>query len=99
LLPLGIALNGTSTVLYGSVAELAPDSRRAHAFAVFYTATLGAGAVARRSMDRGSDRFTHDHPLSGWSGASYAPPRMPLAIISRWSQAMNFSKLRCRMGE
>jgi len=46
LLPLGIVLNGTSSVLYGSVAELAPESRRTHAFAVFYTASLGAGALA-----------------------------------------------------
>ncbi len=46
LIPLGIALNGTSSVLYGSVAELAPQSRRADAFALFYTATLGAGAIA-----------------------------------------------------
>jgi MFS family permease len=46
LLPLGIALNGTSSVLYGSVAELAPQSRRADAFAWFYTASLGAGAIA-----------------------------------------------------
>lgn len=46
LIPLGIALNGTSSVLYGSVAELAPPSRRADAFAWFYTAALGAGAIA-----------------------------------------------------
>jgi MFS transporter, FSR family, fosmidomycin resistance protein len=46
LLPLGIALNGTSSVLYGSVAEVAPQSRRTDAFAWFYTASLGAGAVA-----------------------------------------------------
>jgi MFS transporter, FSR family, fosmidomycin resistance protein len=46
MLPLGMALNGTSSVLYGSVAELAPPARRAHAFALFYTATLGAGALA-----------------------------------------------------
>jgi MFS family permease len=46
LLPLGIALNGTSSVLYGSVAGLAPQSRRTDAFAWFYTASLGAGAIA-----------------------------------------------------
>jgi MFS transporter, FSR family, fosmidomycin resistance protein len=46
MLPLGIALNGTSSVLYGSVAELAPPSRRARAFALFYTITLAAGALA-----------------------------------------------------
>ncbi len=46
MLPLGIALNGTSSVLYGSVAELAPANRRARAFGVFYTVTIGSGAVA-----------------------------------------------------
>jgi len=47
LLPaIGIALNGTSSVLYGTVAELAPAARRARAFGVFYTLTIGAGAVS-----------------------------------------------------
>jgi len=47
LLPLvGIALNGTSSVLYGTVAELVPSARRARAFGVFYTLTIGAGAVS-----------------------------------------------------
>ncbi|HKW55204.1 MAG TPA: MFS transporter [Stellaceae bacterium] len=47
LLPLiGVALNGTSSVLYGTVPELAPAERRARAFAVFYTCTIGAGAIA-----------------------------------------------------
>jgi FSR family fosmidomycin resistance protein-like MFS transporter len=47
LLPLiGIALNGTSSVLYGTVAEIVPAERRARAFAVFYTCTIGAGAVS-----------------------------------------------------
>lgn len=43
---LGVALNGTSSVLYGSVAELVPEQSRRRAFALFYTATIGAGAVA-----------------------------------------------------
>ncbi|MEA2993400.1 MAG: transporter, family, fosmidomycin resistance protein [Alphaproteobacteria bacterium] len=47
LLPIvGIALNGTSSVLYGSVPELVEQSRRTRAFGVFYTGTIGAGAVA-----------------------------------------------------
>jgi MFS family permease len=47
LLPLiGIALNGTSSVLYGSVPDLVTPPRRARAFGVFYTGTIGAGAVA-----------------------------------------------------
>lgn len=43
---LGIALNGTSSVLYGSVPELVSDERRKVAFAIFYTVTLGSGAIA-----------------------------------------------------
>ncbi len=47
LLPLiGIALNGTSSVVYGSVPELVPAARRARAFGVFYTLTIGSGALA-----------------------------------------------------
>ncbi len=47
VLPLiGIALNGTSSVLYGTVPELVPPERRHRAFSIFYTGTIGAGAVA-----------------------------------------------------
>jgi len=47
LLPVvGVALNGTSSVLYGSVPELVEPSRRTRAFGVFYTGTIGAGAVS-----------------------------------------------------
>src|SRR5262249_33563711 len=47
LLPLlGIALNGTSSVLYGSVPNLVTPERRARAFSIFYTGTIGAGALA-----------------------------------------------------
>lgn len=43
---LGIALNGTSSVLYGSVPELVPEEQRNQAFSVFYTVILGSGAIA-----------------------------------------------------
>ena len=47
LLPLlGVMLNGTSSVLYGTVPELAPAGRTEQAFAIFYTGTIGAGATA-----------------------------------------------------
>ena len=47
LLPLiGIALNGTSSVLYGTVPELVSVERRQRAFGMFYTGTIGAGAVS-----------------------------------------------------
>jgi FSR family fosmidomycin resistance protein-like MFS transporter len=47
LLPvLGVMLNGTSSVLYGTVPELAPAHRAERAFALFYTGTIGSGAIA-----------------------------------------------------
>ena len=47
LLPLvGVALNGTSSVLYGSVPDLVEPVKRQRAFGIFYTGTIGAGAVS-----------------------------------------------------
>lgn len=42
---LGFMLNGTSSVLYGTVPELVPPQQTARAFAVFYTGTIGSGAL------------------------------------------------------
>jgi FSR family fosmidomycin resistance protein-like MFS transporter len=47
LLPaIGVALNGTSSVLYGSVPLMVPAEKRTRAFGVFYTGTIGSGAFA-----------------------------------------------------
>jgi len=47
LLPvLGIALNGTSSVLYGTVAELVAPERTARVYGLFYTIGIGSGALA-----------------------------------------------------
>jgi FSR family fosmidomycin resistance protein-like MFS transporter len=47
LLPvIGVALNGTSSVLYGSVPLLVTPEQRTRAFSIFYTGTIGSGAVA-----------------------------------------------------
>ena len=43
---LGVMLNGTSSVLYGTVPELTPSDRTERAFALFYTGTIGSGATA-----------------------------------------------------
>ncbi len=43
---LGIMLNGTSSVLYGTVPELAATDRTERAFALFYTGTIGSGALS-----------------------------------------------------
>jgi MFS family permease len=47
LLPLiGVALNGTSSVLYGSVPLMVTPESRTRAFSIFYTGTIGSGALA-----------------------------------------------------
>jgi MFS family permease len=47
LLPLlGVMLNGTSSVLYGTVPDLTPPEKAEHAFALFYTGTIGSGAIS-----------------------------------------------------
>jgi FSR family fosmidomycin resistance protein-like MFS transporter len=47
ILPIiGVALNGTSSVLYGTVPELVTVQQRETAFGVFYTGAIGAGALS-----------------------------------------------------
>lgn len=47
LLPaLGVALNGTSSVLYGTVADLVTSDRRGRGYALFYTVGIGASALS-----------------------------------------------------
>jgi FSR family fosmidomycin resistance protein-like MFS transporter len=68
LLPvIGIMLNGTSSVLYGSVPELVEPARRARAFGIFYTGTIGAGAAAPA--------------LYGWVGDMTGVP-VALAVVA-----------------
>jgi MFS-type transporter involved in bile tolerance (Atg22 family) len=46
LFPLGVALNGTSSVLYATVADLVAPDRRSRAYGLYYTLSLGASALA-----------------------------------------------------
>lgn len=47
LLPLlGVMLNGTSSILYGTVPELTSVERTERAFALFYTGVIASGALA-----------------------------------------------------
>ncbi len=58
LLPLvGVALNGTSSGLYGTVPELVPLHMRSRAFGVFYTLTIGAGAISPLVYGFAGDRL------------------------------------------
>jgi predicted MFS family arabinose efflux permease len=43
---LGLVLNGTSSVLYGTVPDLAPKGDIGRGFALFYTGVIGAGGLA-----------------------------------------------------
>jgi MFS transporter, FSR family, fosmidomycin resistance protein len=54
---LGIALNGTSSVLCGSVSELVPEEYSKHAFSVYYTIAIGSGAIAPTLFGALSDLF------------------------------------------
>lgn len=56
MLPLlGLALNGTSSVLYGVVPDLSSADKREQAFALFYTGTIGGGALAPMVFGRLGD--------------------------------------------
>jgi MFS family permease len=54
---LGMFLNGTSSVLYGTVPELAPRNDTGRAFALFYTAVSGAGGLAPIGYGLIADHF------------------------------------------
>jgi MFS family permease len=42
----GIALNGTSSVLYGTVGDFVDGARQARAYGLYYTLGIGAGAIS-----------------------------------------------------
>ena len=46
LVPIGLALNGTSSALYAAAGEIAREDRQARAFGLFYTVTVAASAAA-----------------------------------------------------
>jgi MFS family permease len=75
LLPLlGVMLNGTSSVLYGTVPELTPAGRTERAFALFYTGTIASGALAPVAYGLLGDRI-------GVHGATIAAAATALAIF------------------
>ncbi len=58
LLPvIGVALNGTSSVLYGSVPSLVVPQWRTRALSIFYTGTIGSGAIAPTLYGAFGDAF------------------------------------------
>ena len=79
LLPLiGIALNGTSSVLYGTVPELVVPEARARAFGVFYTGTIAASAAAPPLMGLVGDAL--GTPMTMTAIAAGVLATIPLAV-------------------
>ena len=82
ILPLiGIALNGTSSVLYGSVPDLVEPEKHARAFGIFYTGTIGAGAIAPLLYGIVGDAFGID--IAVILVAALVLITIPLALILR----------------
>jgi FSR family fosmidomycin resistance protein-like MFS transporter len=76
---LGAALNGTSSVLYGTVAEFVSPHRLARAFGLFYTFVIGAAAVAPPIMGRVSDMLGLDNSMRLFG--LFALSTVPMAVI------------------
>jgi MFS family permease len=55
---LGIGLNGTSSIIYGTVPELVAPEKRQRAFSIFYTGGVGAGALSPILYGLMSDLFS-----------------------------------------
>jgi MFS family permease len=82
LLPLiGFALNGTSSVLYGSVPDFVPPAKRHRAFGIFYTGTIGSGAVAPTLYGLVGDQVGVNHTLM--LVAFVVLLTLPLALVLR----------------
>jgi MFS family permease len=76
---LGAALNGTSSVLYGTVADFVSPHRVARAFGLFYTFVIAAAAVAPPIMGRASDVLGLDNSIR--LAGCIALGTIPLAIL------------------
>jgi FSR family fosmidomycin resistance protein-like MFS transporter len=78
---LGAALNGTSSVLYGTVADFVSPHRVARAFGLFYTFVIAAAAVAPPITGRVSEILGLDTSirLIGWIALTTLPMAFVLA--------------------
>ena len=79
LIPLGVALNGTSSVLYGTVAEFVRDDRQSRCYGLFYTLGSAAGATAPLVFGLLSD-FA-GVPTALMSVAALAITTVPVALL------------------
>jgi FSR family fosmidomycin resistance protein-like MFS transporter len=80
---LGIALNGTSSVLYGTVGDFLSSHRQARAYGLFYTLGIGAGALSPVVLGVVSDHWSVTAALSILACSIFAV--LPLCSILRAS--------------
>ncbi len=81
LLPLlGIVLNGTSSVLYGTVPELS-DGDTGRAFAIFYTSVIGSGGIAPILYGMLADHSSRT--IAMLASAATAALIIPLVLVLR----------------
>ncbi len=82
---LGVVLNGTSSVLYGSVPDLVPPQWRGRALSIFYTGVIGSGAVSPILFGRVGD------VLGVWQAlalvAAFVLLTLPLSALLRGALA------------
>ncbi len=80
LLPFaGIALNGTSSVLYGTVADFVTSDRQSRAYGLFYTFGVGSGAVAPAVVGVLSD--AHGVSVAMFALAAAALATLPACVV------------------
>lgn len=78
---LGIVLNGTSSILYGTVPELAATEDAGRAFALFYTAVIGSGGLAPIAYGALAD--VTGEPIGILAAALTALATVPLVLALR----------------
>ena len=79
LVPVGVALNGTSSVLYGTVAEFVREDRQSRSFGLFYSLGSAAGATAPLVFGVVSDLA--GVPLALFAIAGLAVTTVPIALL------------------
>lgn len=77
----GIALNGTSSVLYGTIGDFVDPERRSRAFGLFYTLGIGAAAAAPPLFGLVSDAAGLD--LAVRASGALALLALPLCLALR----------------
>jgi MFS-type transporter involved in bile tolerance (Atg22 family) len=79
LIPLGVALNGTSSVLCGTVADFVRDDRQSRSYGLFYT--LGSAASALAPLIFGAVSDLASVPVALLAIAGLALLAVPTALL------------------